>query len=253
VFPVQQYVPEFTIKRYEVTIREIAHHVGGIRHYQGLEFMSNVHYDNVRDGLNIFINDPLEFEPGTQYSYSSYGWNLISAAMETASGMDFDKYMAYNVIKPSGMINTMPDDATREMIGRVSFYIQNSAGQNEVGPLVDNSYKLAGGGYLSTSEDLVRFGKAILRNKLLSPESLKESWTPYVLHNGETIERGIGWHVGTDKNKRQWVGHGGGSIGGTSQFLVYPEEEVIVVVLVNLSNAKMDNLHLEIAKIILSN
>ena len=87
--PVQNYVTSFPEKRYPVTIRQVAQHVGGIRHYRGLEFMSNIHYSTVEEGLAIFANDTLLFEPGSKYSYSSYGWNLISAVMETASGEEF--------------------------------------------------------------------------------------------------------------------------------------------------------------------
>jgi len=80
--PVQRYVPSFPAKRYPITTRELAGHLAGIRHYQDDEFLLNRHFNTVRDGLTIFERDSLLFPPGTKYSYSSYGWNLIAAVIE---------------------------------------------------------------------------------------------------------------------------------------------------------------------------
>ena len=70
--PVQKYVPSFPNKGAVMTVRMVAGHVAGIRHYQGDEFTIQKHYANVLDGLKIFENDPLVAPPGTKFSYSSY-------------------------------------------------------------------------------------------------------------------------------------------------------------------------------------
>jgi CubicO group peptidase (beta-lactamase class C family) len=87
----------------------VAGHIAGIRHYQGDEFGSMRPYPTVRDGLTIFENDSLLFEPGTRYSYSSYGWNLMSAVMEGASGESFLPFMIRRVFGPMGMTRTTPE------------------------------------------------------------------------------------------------------------------------------------------------
>ena len=92
--PIQTYAPDFPTKRWPLTTRQVGAHLGGIRHYRGNEFMSNVRYPTVADGLTIFAADSLLHEPGTAYAYSSYGYNLISAVVEGASGEDFLGYMA---------------------------------------------------------------------------------------------------------------------------------------------------------------
>jgi len=240
---IQIYVDEFPTKEYPVSVRQIAQHVGGIRHYEGIEFLNNVHYKTVTDGLEIFINDDLIFEPGTKYSYSSYGWNLISAAMETASGMDFLTYMHDMVYARAGMTSTYPDDATSVITNRVAFY--EPGGKTSIP--VDNSYKWAGGGFLSTSADLVRFAQAILDNKLMTEQSLKVALQTYTLTDGDQTTRGIGFEVDNDKKGRHWIGHGGGSVGGTTMLVIYPEQELIVVTLVNQTNAKVRNFTFSIA------
>ena len=241
---IQKYVSKFPKKQYPVSVRQIAQHVGGIRHYEGDEFLSQKHYKTVTDGLVIFASDSLIYEPGTKYSYSSYGWNLISAAMETASSQEFLMYMKNHVFAPAGMKSTFPDDATSKMTNRVTFYEE---GKN-ISPSVDNSFKWAGGGFLSTAADLVRFSQAILDNTRMSVKTLDAALQTYTLVNGKSTTRGIGFEVDEDKKGRTWIGHGGGSIGGTTMLIIYPDQELIVVVLVNQSDASVRNSAFSIAE-----
>ena len=105
--PVQTYVPSFPEKQWPVTTRLLAGHLGGIRHYQGEENFSSVRYPTVLSGLAIFQDDPLINEPGTEFSYSSYAWNLISAVIEGASGEAFLDYMDRVVFDPLEMGQTV--------------------------------------------------------------------------------------------------------------------------------------------------
>jgi CubicO group peptidase (beta-lactamase class C family) len=90
---VQEYVPYFPEKRYEIDTRQVAGHIAGVRHYRGDEFLSDKYYPNVREGIQIFADDTLLFKPSEDYSYSSYGWNLVSAVVEGAAGEPFVSYM----------------------------------------------------------------------------------------------------------------------------------------------------------------
>ena len=251
-FPIQFYVPDFPQKKYEITLRQLTGHLAGIRHYRGAEFMSMRHYPTVVEGLEIFKNDPLLHEPNTKYAYSSYGWNLVSAAIEGASGEGFLDFMNREVFEALEMKNSGPDIANQEINGRVSFYMKNSEGEVHLAPFVDNSYKWAGGGFLSTAEDVVTFAKAHLQNTLLLP-STTSLWTKgQMTSDGKNTKYGIGWRSDEDGKGRRWIGHSGGSVGGTSMMLIYPEEEIIVVTLVNLSSARMGNLAFRVANQFLS-
>ena len=101
--PVRTYVPSWPAKRWPVTTRQLAGHIGGVRHYRGSENFSMASYPDVLSGLAIFQDDSLISEPGTDYSYSSYGWNLISAVVEGASGEPFLDYMDAVVFGPLEM------------------------------------------------------------------------------------------------------------------------------------------------------
>src|SRR5262249_37165742 len=111
--PVQAYVPDFPRKAWPITTRQLAGHLAGVRHYRGHEFEIRDHYATVLEGLAIFENASLLFQPGTKFSYSSYGWNLISAVLEGAAHESFLPMMQARVFEPAGMAHTAPDEPTR--------------------------------------------------------------------------------------------------------------------------------------------
>jgi len=248
--PVQKYVPYFPEKRYEVTTRQVAGHQAGIRHYNGDEFLSSKYYPTVRDGLEIFMNDTLLFEPGTRYSYSSYGFNLLSAIIEGASGDEFLHFMQTRVFDPLGMTETTAERMDSLILFRAGYYDMDH-GKVINAPYVDNSYKWAGGGFISTSEDLVKYGNALLYNTLFPEEVKQQLITPQTLANGQKTEYGMGFFSGTDEFGRYYYGHPGGSIGGCSNLLIYPEEKMVVAVITNDTRAKVGNDLHKIAEILL--
>ena len=96
--PIQAYLPEFPEKEGTITTRMLAGHLAGIRHYASdEEFLSAVPYASITNALTIFSDDPLLFLPGTEFSYSTYGYNLISAVVERAADQEFLSYMSDNV------------------------------------------------------------------------------------------------------------------------------------------------------------
>ena len=235
--PVQTYVPSFPEKRWPVTTRKVAGHLGGVRHYNGAEFLSSRRYGTVLEGLEIFQDDTLLFEPGERYSYSSYGWNLISAVVEGASGEEFLSYMQENVFDPLEMVHTVADHTDSIIPHRTRFYARSQDGSVLNAPHVDNSYKWAGGGFISTPEDLVRFGFAHLRDDFLRPETIAEMWTPQATNDGESTGYGIGWRVSIEDGRVTRAAHGGGSIGGTTSFMIFTEENAAVAIVGNMSQA----------------
>ena len=232
--PVQQYVPDFPEKQWTVTTRQLGGHIAGIRHYNGNEMLSAHRYPSVESGLAIFADDPLLFEPETDYSYSSYGWNLLSAVMEAASGEEFLGFMRDEVFEPLGLRHTVADHTDSIVAHRTEFY-ERSPGGLVNAPYVDNSYKWAGGGFLSTPEDLVRFGQAHLRPGFLTVETLRELQTSQRLRGGESTDYGIGWGSGTQDDGDTTLSHSGGSVGGTTLLLLVPEHDLVVAGVVNIS------------------
>lgn len=231
---VQRYVPTFPRKRWPVTVRQVAGHLAGIRHYQGDEFASRTRYADVRAGLAVFQDDSLLVEPGTRYLYSSYGWNLLSAVVEAAAGRPFLEVMSADVFRPLGMTHTGADHADSLVAGRARWYTVADSGSAILNaPYVDNSLKWAGGGFLSTAEDLAAFGDALASGRLIRRETAETLWTAMRMRDGRTTNYGVGWVVRADGAGRRWVGHSGGSMGGTAYLVVYPEVRLSLALLVN--------------------
>jgi serine beta-lactamase-like protein LACTB len=83
---IREYVMAYPGHRRAPTVRQLGGHLGGIRHYEGSEALNTRHFKSVTDSLRVFVDDPLVAAPGEQFHYSSYGFNLLGAAVETASG-----------------------------------------------------------------------------------------------------------------------------------------------------------------------
>ena len=231
--PVQKYVPTFPEKNGKITPRLLAGHIAGIRHYKGDEFQISTHYNNVLEGLKIFQDDPLVAPPGAKFSYSSYGFNLLSAVIQNASGEEFLLYMHEHVFGPLGLRSTTEDQPAEIIMQRARFYTQQKDQPVRNAPFVDNSYKWAGGGFLSTAEDLARFGSALLVPGFLKPESLRLLFTAQKTADGKEIEYGMGWFIHKSKSGQRVYEHSGGSVGGTSQLILYPDAHVVVAMVCN--------------------
>ena len=152
------YIPYFPRKKYDFTIRQLASHTAGIRGYRGKEYALNKPF-SIKESLQIFQDDPLVFRPGTDYLYTSFDWVLISLAMEEVSGMSFSEYVKQEVLDPLGMHATQVEYPDAIKKDKATPYTRRRSGFRKAIP-VDNQYKLAGGGYLSTSKDLAKLGKA---------------------------------------------------------------------------------------------
>jgi CubicO group peptidase (beta-lactamase class C family) len=130
---------------------------------------------------------------------------------------------------------------------RTSYYIRSEEGEILNAPFVDNSYKWAGGGFIGTAEDLITFGKEIFWGDFLQSETLEMLTTSLELSSGEKTNYGIGWAIGNGIEDRRYFGHSGGSVGGTTQFVVFPEQKLILAVICNMSNVSYGGTHLRIA------
>lgn len=234
--PVQKYVADFPEKNYPVTIYQLASHTAGIRdyNYKNREYVSDKYYSSVKESLSIFKDDSLLFQPGTKYSYSTYGYVLLSAVIEGATKKAFLAYMHDSIFVPMGLRNTVPDFNDSIIANRVRFY-DESNGKIVNGFHVNNSNKWAGGGFLSTPIDLVHMSQNLLNHQFLTAATLQKLWDEGTLISGEKTAYGIGWKLDRGSLHRKFVYHGGSSIGGRSFILIYPKEELIIAITCNLS------------------
>ena len=244
------YLPDFPKKEYDFTVKQVAGHIAGIRHYKGQEFILNKKM-SITEGLNVFKNDPLEFKPGTDYKYSTYGWNLLSEVVQKVAKQSFNTYMTNSVFQPLKMSNTILEISDSIIPNKTQFYRKTNQGKIILGPEVNNEFKAAGGGFLSTAEDLILFGNEIINPKLITKETIAELVKPQTLTNGEITNYGIGFVTDNSYKDTPRYSHSGGGIGATTLLLMYPEEEIVIVILSNLSNVKIRDFGNELETIFL--
>ncbi|WP_404828235.1 serine hydrolase domain-containing protein [Flagellimonas baculiformis] len=234
------YVPYYPKKDHDFTLRQLASHTAGIRGYRGKEFALNKCF-SIKESIGIFQHDPLVFEPGKGYLYNSFDFVLLSLAMQEASGVPFQKYVREKVFIPLGMRCTFsPQDAdvsSSAISDMAQFYTKQSLCFKK-SMEVDNAYKLAGGGFLSTSNDIAQMGQAILEGKLLKKGTYEQILTSQTV-NGKPTYYGLGFQVSQDANGREFLGHVGNSVGAYTNFFVYPKEEKVISILINCTDPKV--------------
>ena len=253
---IQRYVPTFPEKQWPVTLRQLMGHVAGVRTDYGDEEPLSERCERTSDGLRRFAGDPLRFEPGTRYRYSTYGWILASAAVESAAGEPFFTFMRTRIFKPLGMIDTTPDSAADPVPDRATFYYPRFAADTRYGPELANggdySCFAGAGAFLSTPSDLVRFGLAINSGALLQPVTVTMLQTPQQLASGEQTGYGLGWDldsVSLAGRPTRMAGHEGKYfVGGSTSLMTFPERRLAVAVTTNISFADTKSLALKIAE-----
>ena len=255
---IQTYVPSYPKKPWPVTLRGLMGHMAGLKHYSGEEAdVPSEHCARAADAVPEFAADPLLFEPSTQYGYSTYGWVLVSAAVEGAAGEPFFSFMRSRVFTPLGMTDTMPDSVIEPIADRVTFYFPRFSGDNafghELAKTVDYSCFAGAGAFLSTPSDLVTFGIAMNSGTLLEPATVKMLQTPQSLTSGKDIEYGLGWTIETVElagaSARLVSDASRSLLGASASFLTFPERGLVVAVTSNTSYAGTRAIAMGIAQV----
>jgi CubicO group peptidase (beta-lactamase class C family) len=255
--PVQKYCPAFPQKETPITTRELLGHLGGIRHYKSdsqndLEVGNTKHFANpIQAGLDFFKGDPLVAKPGTEFHYSTQGFTLVGCAIEGASGENYVDYVRENVLRPAGMTHTVVDDRMAIVPFRTRFYSKDSSGAITNADFLDSSYKIPGGGWLSSADDMAQFEVAMLNDRVVARSTRDLMWTPLRPSDGKEDRYALGWGTGKDLGVLD-VGHTGGQQGTSTSFMMVPERGAGVVVLINLDGGNASDLANELMKIVLA-
>lgn len=251
--PVQRYCPEFPQKEWLITTRELLGHLGGIRHYSpdgkgDVPEDSARHFSSMKEALQLFANDPLVAKPGTKFNYSTYGYTLIGCVFEGAASEKLTDYLRKNVFEPAGMNQTRDDDYFAVIPHRTRWYHKDKSGIVRNAGVLDSSYKIPGGGIVSSADDMAKFEAAILSDKLLKRGTRDLMWTSQKTADGKQTGYGLGWGI-TEKFGLHILAHTGGQQGTSTAFAVVPSRNAGVVVLCNMDDVDVDQLALQILRI----
>jgi serine beta-lactamase-like protein LACTB, mitochondrial len=243
---IQTYVPEFPGKEWPVTLRQLMGHVAGVRTDSGDEGpLFSERCERPADALRFFAHRSLLFEPGTQFRFSSYGWILVSAAIEAAAGEPFLSFMREQVFAPLGMNDTRAESTSDPVPDRATPYFPRFSADPRYGLHLTRDLDLScyagSSAFVSTPSDLVRFGMAIDSGTLLQPATVQMLQTSQRRPSGEDTGYGLGWDLETITlagEQTRVAGHDGAVLGGMVASLVtVPTHGIVVAVTSNISYA----------------
>ncbi len=233
---VQTYVPYFPKKNFPVTVRQLLGHLGGISHYKNYETEGHfTDFKTTRQSIAVFENFELVAEPGTSFNYSSYGYNLLGAIIEGASGAAYGDYMRENIWRPLGMENIRLDSPREIIPNRVRGY-EFVSGQIRNSEFVDISSRFAAGGTRATVTDLLKFGKGVGDGKILSKTSLDSMFNSMTTKSGVLTGYSAGWDT-NPTNGRFVISHSGGQQETSTYLFSFPSRNLAIAVMSNLEGA----------------
>lgn len=240
---IQTYVPDFPEKpEGTITVRHLLNHNSGIKGYKNAkEAETQKEYPTLKDAVDLFKDRELAGTPGQVFEYSSYGYVVLGRIIENVSGMSYEAYMQQNIWNKCGMNSTGIERYGVEYPEKSTAYHRSRNGKIKVASKINNlSNRIPGGGFYSTTGDVLKFGNAILKDELITAETKAMMFVaPAVTNDGNPY--GMGWYLyGINPKYGNVVGHTGEQTGTSSQLMLLPDMNAVIVIMTNTSGALSD-------------
>lgn len=225
-------VPAYPQKQWPVTVHDLLGHLSGVPTYDGLSSSNNVKAVSTQEAIAMFADKPLAFEPRTRYLYSTWGFNLLGAAVETASGQSYRDYLREHVFTPAGMEHADLDiTATRDEHQAVGYRVVG--GVLKPSRFLDVSSRFGGGGTRATVGDMLGFGRAVLANTLVSRETMGRMQASMATSDGRLTDYGMGFATYPLRG-HYLVAHAGGQPETTTLLVMFPAEDTVIALATNV-------------------
>ena len=230
---IRTYVPSFPKKKWPVRIRDLLGHLGGISHYRNCRrecYLQTEH--STKEALSLFQNWPLTAKPGEHYLYTSYGYNLLAAAVEKSSRTTFETYLRKNIFQRAQMHVSHLERNSRPPKERAHGYELLASGL-QPSRRVNISSRFGGGAVRSTQREMLRFGRALLTEELLSKDMTSEMQRSMSTTSGILTDYGMGIGV-MPQSGRYVLAHAGGQPETSTYFVLIPAEGLVVFLAANV-------------------
>lgn len=227
--PVSKYMPDAPKTWEKITLANLLGHTSGITNFTSIKefgaWAASAH--TPEEELKFFADKPLEFEPGSKFSYSNSNYEVLGVVIEKVSGKKYGDLLRDRIFDPLGMKDTGLDADDLVLPRRAEGYMPGPKG-----PVVARSESMsvpwAAGSIYSTTGDLLKWERGLFGGKVLSADSLK------LMTTAGKGDYGLG--VGVSKNGELTViAHGGGIEGFNTNLMYVPEKKICVVVLANVN------------------
>jgi len=239
--PIQTYIPDYPKhKKTQITVRHLLSHTSGIAGYKDAkESNTTTEYSKLYDALSLFKDRDLLFEPGTQYSYTTYGYTILGAIIEAITEQNYETYMQEHIFAKAKMHNTGVDKFDKELENESKLYNRKGGkGKAKLAKENNLSNRIPAGGFYTTLTDMLKFGNGVINNIFVKKETLALMREHHSLEK-EKNAYGFGWFLYNPKpNEGAVIGHTGGQIGCTSFLFIVPEKKAVSIILANTSRAR---------------
>lgn len=232
---ITRFIPDYPTQGKKITVEHLLNHTSGIKSYTDMpSWLPSVQEKDFtpKELIDLFKDQPMDFDPGTQYAYCNSGYILLGYIIEKVSGMSYSEYITKKVFKPAGMKSSFYENKPRPIPNWANGYQQETSGKYLPAAIVSMTQPYAAGSLASTVEDLCRWTRAVHAGKVVSKDLLKKAHTPHILPNGANTRYGYGWIMGNILGSPT-IEHDGGIHGFLSSLIYLPKEDVCVAILTN--------------------
>jgi CubicO group peptidase (beta-lactamase class C family) len=217
-----------------ITLEHLLTHTSGIPDYTELPEWWAIHRQdvNVNQLIDVFKKKPKAFAPGTNWTYSNSGYILLGSIIERFSEKSFGEFLTERIFEPLNMSNTSYESSANHIIPQMVSGYSNESNAYIHPEYLSYSHLYSAGGIVSTLDDLQHWFNALHAGKLLSAETLRKMWTPYLLADYASTHYGYGWWLSKCQG-RPVVEHYGLLPGYVNYLLALPEDDILVILLSN--------------------
>ncbi len=247
--PIATYLPNYPKPAAtQITSRMLLHHTSGIPAYaSGKEAETQEQYNTLQEAFTIFQDRELLFTPGSGYSYTSYGYVVLGAVIEAASGQAYGEYLQEHIWNVAEMEHTGIEEFGKEYAAYSVFFTRNRKGKIKSGTANNLSNRVPAGGVYATVGDLLRFGQALMDGRLITAESLAMMQQVPDVDRGQNNPYGMGAFLyGDNPSFGPVIGHSAEQTGVSGQIMMMPDKKLTVVVLSNTARAWKDAVQLSV-------
>jgi D-alanyl-D-alanine carboxypeptidase len=231
--PVSRFVPDLTRAK-EVTIRQLLSHTSGYQDYWPQDYvppfmLTPITADEI---LTRWARRPLDFDPGTQWQYSNTNYVIAGVIVEKASGMPLLRFLSSHIFEPLGMQSVVNIDQDHLADTDPTGCMRYALGPLRTAPREGKGWLFAAGELAMPVLDLAKWDIAMMNQRLLKPSSYQEMQRDVLLKNGTGTSYALGVFVRNQAGHRM-VEHSGEVSGFSAENIVFPEDRVAVIVLIN--------------------
>jgi CubicO group peptidase (beta-lactamase class C family) len=223
-----KYIPDYP-NGDSITIENLLTHTSGIFNYTNDDAYMQTNSSNsikLAELISLFKNKPLDFSPGTRYSYSNSGYVLLGYIIEKITGKQYFTVVKENIFNPLGMTHSGFDFKNLKNQNKAIGYLKLTAKNIQSAPIVDSSVSYSAGSIYTTVGDLYKWDRALYTNKIIHDSSLQKAFAPFKNNYG------YGWVIDSSYGKKV-VMHEGGIFGFVSFIARIPADETCIILFEN--------------------